>query len=126
MLDRPKRILLVEDSDDMRALVAEALERDGYVVEQAVDGHAAFARVTKMTSDADLHLVITDVRMPGLSGIQVLETLRAAGRRTPVILMTAFGDGELRAHAFSLDAFLLDKPFSLDELRQYVSRALTR
>jgi CheY-like chemotaxis protein len=120
-----KRILLAEDNDDMRALLAEALEEDGHEVEQALDGHAAFSRLWQPFASArEIHLVISDVRMPGLTGIQVVESLRAAGRSIPVILMTAFGDGEMRARAEALRAALLDKPFTLEELREQVARAL--
>jgi DNA-binding NtrC family response regulator len=67
-------------------------------------------------------LIISDVRMPGVSGLDVLATLRREDWSTPVILMTAFGDLETRAEARRLGAkALFDKPFDVDDLRTAVS-----
>jgi DNA-binding response OmpR family regulator len=71
-------------------------------------------------------LLISDVRMPTCTGMQILEQLRAAHWQTPVILMTAFGDAATRQHAKALGAVLFDKPFDIDDLRTAVACLLRR
>jgi DNA-binding response OmpR family regulator len=124
----PLDILLAEDDSAMRALVAEPLREDGYGVLEARDG-AELIRASYQFKAAKvpLHLIITDVRLPGFTGIEVLEYLRAAGVEVPVIVMTAFGDDATHAQARALDAVMvLDKPFDVDELRAAVARLLPR
>jgi DNA-binding response OmpR family regulator len=69
-------------------------------------------------------LILTDVHMPGCSGLDVIEVLRDADWKTPVIVMTAFGDDETRARAEQLGAVMLEKPFRLDSLRAAVRVSL--
>jgi DNA-binding response OmpR family regulator len=75
--------------------------------------------------DEEVDLVISDIRMPVCSGLEILEGLRQAHRKIPVILMTAFGDDETRATANRLGAVLLDKPFALEDLREAVRALLS-
>ena len=111
----------------MRLIVVEALEREGHAVEEAVDGRELLARATRGEhEERELDLIVSDVRMPGMTGMQVLEILRSSERTTPVILMTAFGGPELRERARRLDAVMFDKPFSVPELRAEVARILER
>ena len=110
---RMTRIILAEDDQEMRALIASSLEKDGYDVTLASDGAELLARLAFQEFD----VVISDIRMPGCSGMNVLEGLRDARWTVPVILMTAFGDDETRARAQSNDAVLFDKPFDVDDLR---------
>ena len=128
--DDPPRILLAEDDVEMRRLVADALRGDGYVVLEVQDGgrllvtlaHEYVGRGGQRLVD----LVVTDVRMPVCSGLQILEQMRAARWPVPVILMTAFGDAETLRRAHSLDALLFVKPFEVDDLRIAVGRLLGR
>ncbi|MGO9837936.1 MAG: response regulator [Polyangiaceae bacterium] len=69
-------------------------------------------------------MIVSDIRMPICSGLQILAAMRDARWRTPVILMTAFGDETTRRHAESLDAVLVDKPFEMDDLRAAVASCL--
>ena len=71
-----------------------------------------------------LRLIITDVRMPTLGGLDAARLLREAGDSTPIIFMTAFGDAWTRSQAQELGAILLDKPLSLGVLRQAVTMAI--
>lgn len=110
---------------EMRRLLVQALRRDGYDVSETGDGLSLLALVRERTAlGQPVHLVITDVRMPGCSGLQVLERLRGAGDNVPVILMTAFGDEDSRDEAEHYGVVLFDKPFRIDDLRGTVSRIL--
>jgi DNA-binding response OmpR family regulator len=126
----PFRILLAEDDDAMRALVADALRTDGHDVVELADGGRLLvdiaARLKDGGGDGSLDLIVSDIRMPICSGLQILAALRDAHWHTPVILMTAFGDEATRRHAESLSAVLFDKPFDLDDLRTAVTNLLPR
>jgi DNA-binding response OmpR family regulator len=129
-LHNPPRILVAEDDSDMRRLVVEALRRDGYDVISVKDGGRLLVTLAHEFVDESgtglADLLVSDVRMPVCSGLQILEQLRAARWRTPVILMTAFGDSFMREHALELGAVLFDKPFDLDDLRTAVACLLRR
>ena len=120
----PPRVVVAEDDDEMRRLVVEALRKDGYEVEEARDGGRLLVRAaayyTHRAQVADVDLIVSDIRMPICSGLQILQGLREAHWHIPVILMTAFGDDATRARAEKLGAILFDKPFDLDDLRTAV------
>ncbi|HEY4117916.1 MAG TPA: response regulator [Byssovorax sp.] len=124
------RVLVAEDDDDMRDLVAGALRLDGYDVVEVCDGGRFIVQVSEAYEQLDARtvfdLVVSDIRMPVASGLSVVETLRRAQWRTPVILMTAFVDDELRRRAKALDAVLFDKPFDIDDLRTIALNLLLR
>jgi DNA-binding response OmpR family regulator len=112
----------------MRRVVADALLADGHEVVEARDGLELLdeieASIRKHRHDR-FALIITDVRMPELSGLDVLGALACAAWHTPVIVMTAFPSDETRVEARELGAVrLLEKPFELDELRAAVAHAL--
>ena len=72
-----------------------------------------------------IDLVISDIRMPGASGLDVLATLHSANQPVPVVLMTAFGDRQTHEQALKMgEAALIDKPFELDELLSLANRLL--
>jgi len=113
-------IFVADDDADMRAFLAEQLGADGHEVSELSDGFKLLQRLQEVRSsplrwpDA----IVSDVRMPGHSGLEVLAALRHAGWTTPVILITAFGDQRLHDQAREFGAAaLLDKPFDIDELR---------
>jgi DNA-binding response OmpR family regulator len=125
------RLLLAEDDREMRQLLASALRRDGYEVIEVADGFQLFEWIGRAwLGDDELNavaLVVTDIRMPGFSGLDVLAELRQAGFETPVILITGFGDHETHALGLKLGAAaVLDKPFDLSDLRRCVHEALHR
>ncbi len=117
----PPRVLVADDDDAMRHLVAQTLSKDGFDVLQVSNGGrllVALAREIVAMPGPDLvDLLVSDIRMPVCTGIQILEQIRASGWRMPVILMTAFGDAATRERAAKLGALLLDKPFEMDTLR---------
>ena len=115
------QILLAEDEPEMRAMLARRLRARGHRVIEATDGLRLHALVADLILSGPpmplIDLVISDVRMPGMSGMEVLALLRRDDRQTPIILITAFGDDELHAEARRLGAFaVFDKPFDLDDL----------
>ena len=124
----PPRVLVAEDDDAMRNLVAEALRKDGYEVLAVSDGGRLLVSLAQYVNDRGqgfVDLVVTDVRMPICSGMQILEQVRAARWRMPFILMTAFGDAATRDQATSLGALLFDKPFTMQSLRAKVRELLS-
>jgi DNA-binding NtrC family response regulator len=116
------RVLVAEDDAEMRRVVADVVElSDGgrLLVDIA-------ARVKEGVDGDSVDLIVSDIRMPICSGLQILEVLRLARWQTPVILMTAFGDKATRKHAEELLAVLFDKPFDMDDLRAAVADLLPR
>ena len=126
----PPRILVAEDDEAMRRIVVETLRKDGYVVSEVRDGGRLLVTLAREYVHVDgtdlVDLLVSDVRMPVCTGIQILEQLRAANWPVPVILMTAFGDEATKRRARLLRAILLDKPFEMDALRAAVACLLRR
>jgi len=122
-----RRILLAEDDAPLRELIATALRADGYEVVEAGDGLELLAHVESALSAKDhgfdAWVIVADINMPGLTGLDVLAILRCAAVDAPVLLMTAFGDKETRLEAAELGAAaILDKPFDLECLRTALAR----
>jgi CheY-like chemotaxis protein len=124
----PPLVLLAEDDDMFRHLLSGILRRDGYNVLEAKDGTRLRRLVEELLQsgrDARPELIISDVRMPGASGLGVLELLRVYDWYTPVILMTAFGGPEVEARARQLGAAtVFSKPFALEDFRRRVQDIL--
>ena len=124
----PPRVLVAEDDLEMRRLVVETLRRSGLDVTEASDGGRLLVQIGKAYAAEDassaFDLIVSDVRMPVCSGLQILRGLREAHWQTPIIMMTAFGDDETRRSAEALGAVLLDKPFEMADLCAEVCRVL--
>ncbi|MCD7896941.1 MAG: sigma-54 dependent transcriptional regulator, partial [Planctomycetaceae bacterium] len=115
------RILFVDDDASLRTVVKVALSRDGYSVDVAANGDEALASFTAGTYD----LVIQDIRMPGMGGLDLLTRLRERDETVPVVVMTAFSSWDVAVEAMRRGAFdYLKKPFDNDELRQIARRAI--
>ena len=113
-------LLLVEDKNELRAMLRKALERAGYPVDEAPDGTAAIQKVRARR----YQVVITDLKMPGASGLDVLRATKSADPTIPVLLLTAFGSVEEAVTAMKEGAFdFLQKPVDLDHLKLLVERA---
>jgi DNA-binding NtrC family response regulator len=113
-------LLLVEDKNELRAMLRKALERAGYGVDEAPDGTAAIQKVRARR----YLLVLTDLKLPGASGLDVLRATKQADATIPVILLTAFGSVEEAVTAMKEGAFdFLQKPVDLDHLKLLVQRA---
>ena len=113
-------ILLVEDKAELRAMFRKALERAGYTVEEAPDGNTA---IEKVRSRRYL-LVLSDLKLPGNSGLDVLREARRVEPTLPVILVTAYGSVEEAVTAMKEGAFdFIQKPVDLDHLKLLLERA---
>ncbi|PKN51015.1 MAG: response regulator [Deltaproteobacteria bacterium HGW-Deltaproteobacteria-13] len=113
-------ILLAEDNHDMRTLLAMSLRKNGYEVTEFADGHLMldfYFSADSIQKEAAFDLIISDIRMPFLTGVEILEGLHGCEGFPPMILITAFGDEETHKQAYMLGAAaILDKPFDIDEL----------
>lgn len=115
------KILLAEDQPVMRALLARTLRGAGYDVVEVQDGTALWGELTHPLEDEDnprpADLVISDIRMPGVGGLEVLARIRKRNPQAAVILMTAFGDPLTLRRAMDLGAsWVFSKPFDLEQL----------
>lgn len=115
------KVLVVDDKELMRDSVAAILSRKGHAVVTAPDARGALARI----ADRRPECVVTDLQMPGMNGLELLEEIRRIDAELPVVFMTAFGSVETAVDAMRKGAFdYVTKPFSGDELSISVERAL--
>ncbi len=119
----PSRILVAEDQADIRDLIVLNLQQAGYEVTAVADGRAALAQETERASE----LLLLDLMMPGLDGLEVCKALRARGRATPILMLTAKSTELDRVLGLELGADdYLTKPFSMPELLARVKALLRR
>jgi CheY-like chemotaxis protein len=122
-------VLLADDDLELRSLLSSELQRVGYAVTEVASGTDLLDRLASDLIESarpQFDLLVSDVRMPGWSGLEVLRGLRRAGLRLPVVLITAFGDPKSHRTADRLGAVLLDKPFDLDDFRDAVAAELSQ
>jgi len=118
----PYRVLVAEDDYEMRKLLAGTLNDSGYDVVECPDGMAMLTHLAAFLlpdefAQEKIDLIISDVRMPGISGMEVLEGKPRHHAFPPMILITAFGDDQTHAMAAQFGAAaMLDKPFDMDDL----------
>ncbi len=116
-----ERILVVDDEEQMRDLLAKVLDRKGYQVAVCSDGLEALAYLEKEPAD----LVITDVRMPGLSGMEALRAVKELNPDIVVLIMTAFGSIDQAVQAVKEGAYdYINKPFKIEEMLLTIEKAL--
>ncbi|MFO0553824.1 MAG: response regulator [Polyangiaceae bacterium] len=125
---RGARVIIADDDESMRCLLTLALVTEGYDVGVATTGTETLRMLQSILLDAwpldGVDLLVLDVRMPGLTGIEILRQLRAQHWTTPIIIMTAFADADIVAEAGRYGTSVLSKPFSLDELTSRVAAEL--
>jgi DNA-binding response OmpR family regulator len=123
MPDRAPRILLVDDEQPIQTLLSFPLQRDGYDVVAAADGREALARYSEQVFD----LVVLDLMLPRMDGLEVCRRLRAKGETVPIIMLTAKSDEIDKVLGLELGADdYITKPFSMREFRSRVKAALRR
>jgi CheY-like chemotaxis protein len=129
---RRPQILLAEDTDEMRDVVALRLRQQGYAVTECRNGAELIAELAGYLGNAPadaskrhFDLVISDIRMPGVFGLSVVEGAAECRNFPPTILITAFGDDETheKARQFGVAA-VLDKPFDMNDLLDKVKETL--
>lgn len=115
------RILIVEDRDSLRRMLERALTQEGYAVASAADAQEGIRRAGEAAWD----LVLTDLKLPDGSGIDVLAASRRAAPRIPVIVLTGYGTVATAVEAMKLGAFdFLEKPVAIDDLYRLIERAI--
>ncbi|MEM8812523.1 MAG: response regulator [Pseudomonadota bacterium] len=116
------KILLIDDMQAVRAAIASVLRKSGHEVEEAPDGQEALARCKSTAFD----IVITDIMMPNVDGVDVITSLKAATNCPPVIAMSGGGAGVPAAQALELAGKLADaqlnKPFENEQLLKTVQQ----
>ena len=125
VFDRPI-VVVVEDDDEMRFVLWRRLTEVGYRVRQARDGSDALERIrvgNRIGPGSAPAAVVSDLRMAGMGGLELLQRLRKLDPELPVILITAFGDPEIHAAAKRLGAAAsLDKPLVIAQLLETLGR----
>ena len=121
-------ILVVDDEPDVEALFRLQFRRDiraeRFIMEFAISAPAALERA-KVIPDPSLILILSDINMPGMSGLDMLPKVRAARPNVPVIMITAYGDPDTRRRALDSGAAgLLTKPIDFELLRQEIDSRL--
>ena len=117
------RILIVDDDESVRDVVKDMLVREGYVVDVAVDGRDAQARIL----EGAYHLIITDLMMPGADGLEVLKSALSLDPDTSVIIITAYATLQSALEAVREGAYdYVTKPFRLEEMLVTVGNAFKR
>ena len=129
-LHHERTILVIEDDAEMRRLIARSLERAGYAVVTARSGSEAVDWLGLCVFDGSLAnvpaLIVSDIRLPDFSGLELLEAMISALEDVPMVLITGFPSRETYAEAFELGAVrVLSKPFELDELGAAVRSVLS-
>lgn len=116
-----RTILLADDDENLRRVLEFQLGETGYKVVTAVDGKEALT----IFEQSEVDCIVTDLRMPKLSGLELLEKIKAKNGEVPVIVTTAFGEVETAVSAMKLGAFdYVNKPFNRDEILLTIERAL--
>lgn len=123
-------VLLIEDDDEMRRFLARALRRDGLRVVEAANGDDALDWLGPWALEGNLEaapdLIVSDIRLPYFSGLEILEGIQIAADIVPVILITGFPDDETVEKALALGAeCVLSKPFDIADFLRAVRRALS-
>ena len=115
------KILLVEDKDSLRQMLSTAIKKAGYTVDEASDGNAAVEKIRKQP----YNLVVTDLRLPTLSGLEILKLQKEIDPTIPVLIMTAYGTIEEAVEAMKIGAFdFVPKPIDIAHLFLLIHRAL--
>lgn len=117
------RMLIIDDDSRARAFVAEGLRQQGHTVDEAQDGDTGL----HMAVDGAYDAIVADRMMPGLSGLEVVQAMRAAGLKTPVLMLTALGSVDDRVAGLNAgaDDYLI-KPFAFSELSARLQALIRR
>ncbi|WP_100405750.1 response regulator [Bacillus solitudinis] len=114
-----QKILVVDDQYGIRVLLSEILQKDGYQIFQAANGVQALNIVEKDKPD----LVLLDMKIPGMDGLEILKRIKEKHAEIDVIMMTAYGELNLINEAMQLGAIThFAKPFDIDDIREVIKK----
>ena len=117
-------IWIIDDDQSMRWVLEKTLSNNGYRVSAFESGSEALSNFKRTLPQARPNLIITDVRMPGINGFELLKQIKNISPQTPIIVMTAYTDLDTTVQAFQEGAFeYLPKPFDIDDALELVARA---
>jgi CheY-like chemotaxis protein len=116
-----KKILVVDDEENIRLLYQEELEEDGYTVDVAAHGQEALEKLNTFQPD----LVTLDIRMPGMDGVETLRKIKEVQRDLPVILCSAYGEYKQDLTTWASDAYVI-KTSDLTELKGTIKTLLSK
>lgn len=120
-MKKDKKILIVDDQYGIRVLLDEVFRKVGYITFQASNGIEALELVEQHEPD----LVILDMKIPGMDGLEILKRIKARNENTQVIMITAYGELDLIQEAMDLGALThITKPFDIEDLRKMVDSCL--
>ncbi|MBN2852833.1 MAG: response regulator [Clostridia bacterium] len=118
-----KKILIVDDEKNIRMTINSCLDKEKYQVDIAINGEEGFEKLTSDMYD----LVLLDIKMPGMSGLELLRKVRDYQIKTDVVMMTAYGTVENAVEAMKLGAIdFMSKPFTPNEIRNIVELVMSR
>jgi len=122
--ETPVLIWIIDDDQSMRWVLEKTLTNNGYQVSAFESGSVALASFRRTDPGARPKLIITDVRMPGINGFELLKQIKNISPQTPIIVMTAYTDLDTTVQAFHEGAFeYLPKPFDIDKALELVAKA---
>ncbi len=122
--DPPIEIWIIDDDQSMRWVLEKTLSNNGYQVTAFESASVALSNFKRTEPEARPRLIITDVRMPGINGFELLKQIKNISPQTPIIVMTAYTDLDTTVQAFHEGAFeYLPKPFDIDDALTLVARA---
>jgi len=115
--------MIIEDDEEMRSLLKDFPEEEGFETDSVSNGADALRKLSKDHFD----LVITDIRMPGLTGLDILPRIRRLKPETPIIVITAYGSDDVRRRSLERGATTyLEKPIHLSKLRTVIREMALR
>jgi FixJ family two-component response regulator len=118
---RDLEIAVIDDDQSFRVALVESLASFGY----EADGYASAEDYINLAVGKSFNCVVTDIHMPGMSGLDLIQRLTAQGSTTPVVLITAHSDEHLEAKAAAAGAVcLMRKPFEINDLISHIERAV--
>ncbi|MFC1898563.1 response regulator [Candidatus Cloacimonadota bacterium] len=121
-----KRILIADDEAALLRTMAFTLRRKGYETKTFTDGRSAYEEIQKSIHDKSLYdLIIADIQMPELSGVELIKKIRESGITIPILAITGFSNKQLISNLVKSGCYdVLDKPFQMNEFLDRISKLL--